>query len=59
MIDEAKPPHPAPLEGTALYEEGNALLVRSTYSYHFVTKKTGAAPSSAGDRPTAGDERRR
>jgi hypothetical protein len=40
MIAQSKPPHARSLEGTAL-------LVRSTHSYHFATKKTGAAPSSA------------
>jgi hypothetical protein len=58
MIDETKPPYPRPLEGRALFVGVRALL-GSTHSYHFSTKKTGAALSSAGHRPTAGDERRR
>ena len=50
MIDETKHPYPRPLEGTTFYDEGTALL-SSTHSYHFPTKKTGAALSSAGYRP--------
>ena len=51
MIDETKLPYSRRLVGRA--------LLGSTQSCHFATKKTGAARSSAGYQPTAGDERRR
>ena len=52
MIAEAKHLYPRRREGRAFVVEDRALL-GSTYSYHLVTKKTGAAQSSVGDRPPA------